>query len=377
MHITTVKLILSILGLIASFFFVGVIPSIIMTFLNICKLTKEMSVKTIRPLAVSLAGIMLPIVMYINSYGLRLPYEKPEGFWMIKQIVYDNYTRLGFDLNWGGKDKKDEMLAASEASTDMYYVSDGVILDEEGFKLEPAPEPEEIENEKKNIAKKASESIFESIDSLPDSEKSSYGQNKTGASDDDMPSYGGLPIGTLILGQYFREDDHNCNPVLVLKNQTGDTYRYECVFIARDEEGEELAESQKTVEVVKNGASFVFEGRFDKGELGGHLPAMYEFSITKRSPYETDISDDIVVSSEISDNGAVVTAYNTGDKRAKVDAYVLFFDGEELVDCIWMIPRNSETVAIAPGTTASIRGDAYYRFDRVETYFTAYEAIGE
>ena len=169
------------------------------------------------------------------------------------------------------------------------------------------------------------DSIFESIDS---NQNSAGSTDNIGKSDDDMPSYGGLPIGTLIIGQYFREDDHNCNPVLVLKNQTGDTYRYECVFIARDEEGEELAESEKTVEVVKNGASFVFEGRFDKGELSGKLPAMYEFSVSKRSPYETDVSDDVVVTSEVEDNGVVVTAYNAGEKKAKVDAYVLFFDGD-------------------------------------------------
>ncbi len=376
MHITTIAMIISVVGLVASFFFVGIIPSILVTILNIHRLIKEKSINNVRALAISLVGVILPLIMYVSTYGLSLPYEKPEGFPFVKQIVYDNYTRLGFSIPWA-KEESDDLadLYASQGASDMYYVSDGVIHDESGF-IVSVMEEEEIENEKK-LEKKEPESIFESIDSLKDNDKKDYGADKKGASDDDMPSYGGLPVGTLILGQYFREDDHNCNPVLVLKNMTGDTYRYECVFTARNEDGDEMAVSEKTVEVVKNGACFVFEGRFDKSELSGKLPAMYEFTITKRNPYERDMSDDVVVTSEIQDNSVVVTAYNEGDKRAKVDAYVLFFDGDELVDCIWMIPRSAEDVSIDPGSSAAIRGDAYYKFDHVETYFSAYEAVGD
>nr|MCR5670410.1 hypothetical protein [Butyrivibrio sp.] len=68
---------------------------------------------------------------------------------------------------------------------------------------------------------------------------------------------------------------------------------------------------------------------------------------------------------------------NPTDKRIKVDAYVLFFDGAELVDCMWMIPQNTGEVCLDPGTMASIKGNSYYRFDRVETFYTAYEAVGE
>ena len=60
-----------------------------------------------------------------------------------------------------------------------------------------------------------------------------------------------------------------------------------------------------------------------------------------------------------------------------MDAYVLFFDGKELVDCMWMIPQNTDEVCLEPGSAASIKGDAYYRFDHVETFYTAYEAVGE
>ena len=224
-------------------------------------------------------------------------------------------------------------------------------------------------------AEETESSIFESLDSIPEDEKNKGGVVSIAASDDNMPSYGGLPVGTILLGQYFREDDHNCNPVLVLQNRTGDLARYECRFIARDKDGEELADSNKTVEVVRNEAIFVFEGRFDKRDLGGKIPETYEFSITKRTPYEEDVADSISVYTAIEGSSAVLTAENKSGVRAKVDAYVLFFDGRELVDCMWMIPQNTGEVCIDPGSSAVIRGDAYYRFDRVETYYTAYKAV--
>ena len=161
-----------------------------------------------------------------------------------------------------------------------------------------------------------------------------------------------------------------------MQNKTDEEYRYECRFIARDEEGEELAVSEKTVEVVKEGAKFIFEGRFDKAELAGKLPDMYEFSVTRRAPYEKDMSEQVAVSSRVEGGTTVLTANNVSDKKVKVDAYVLFFDGNELVDCIWMIPRNGEDVCVNPGSSAAIRADAYYKFDRIETYYTAYEAKG-
>ncbi len=388
MHITTIALVLSILGLLTSFYFVGIIPSIFAFVLNIYCLLKEKSINTVRALAISFVGIILPFIMYFSTYGFRLPYEKNEKLGMVSQIVYDNYTRLGFDMSRMLKDRKEDnetILATEGNSEEYYYVSDGVVHDESGFKVS-IQEEEEAEalnvnmppkNDSKIKDRFGEDSIFESIDSLTEEEKKSPEIFQKAPSDDDMPSYGGLPVGTLILGQYFREDDHNCNPVLVLKNQTGEAYRFECRFTARDEDGNELAVSEKTVEVVKDGMPFVFEGRFDKAELNGKLPAMYEFLISKRKPYEKDLSDDVAVYSEVVDNSAYVVADNHSEDKAKVDSYVLFFDGEELVDCIWMIPRNTGEVCIEPGSSAAIRGDSYYKFDRIETYYTAYEAVGE
>lgn len=389
MHITTIAHVLSILGLLSSFYFVGIIPSIFAFALNIYCILNEKSINTARALAISFVGIILPLIMYFSSYGFRLPYEKKENLGMVSQIVYDNYTRLGFDMHKMLKDKNktgEETLVSAEGdSEDYYYVSEGVIHDESGFKVSIQQDEESetlnISMPEKNVSgikeRFGEDSIFESIDSLSEDEKKSSDIFQKAPSDDDMPSYGGLPVGTLILGQYFREDDHNCNPVLVLKNQTGEAYRFECKFTARDEDGNELATSEKTVEVVKQGMPFVFEGRFDKGELQGKLPAMYEFLISKRKPYEKDLADEVAVYSEVVDNSAYVVADNHSEDKAKVDSYVLFFDGDELVDCIWMIPKNSGEVCIEPGSSAAIRGDSYYKFDRIETYYTAYEAVGE
>ena len=355
--------------------------------------TKEKSINTVRSLAISVVGVILPIIMYFNSFGFHLPYEKTQDVGMLTQILYDNYSRLGFDAGWmiAGKSGVD---APSESGSDMYYVSEGVAFDEEGvhvsgdsdysgdsvkYDINGNPLVTNKDTEEGSLddfaayAQELAEDavIFEAIDSNEDTWKL-----ETGKSDDDMPSYGGLPIGTLIVGQYFREDDHNCNPILVLQNKTGGDCRFECIFTARDEEGNELAVSEKTVEVVKNDALFVFEGRFDKEELGGKIPDMYEFLVSKRDPYEKNMYDDVTVIGQKNNYSVILVAQNLSNKKAKVDAYVLFFDGDELVDCIWMIPRNGEDVSVNPGSSAAIRADAYYKFDRIETYYTAYEAVG-
>ena len=378
MHITTIALIISILGLISSFFAVGIIPSFLAFIVNIFCLKNERSIRTVRPLAISFAGILLPIVMYLNTYGLSGPYEKPQKLNMVAQIVYDNYERLGFDCSFMlPKEDQEEYLVENDESDGMYYVSDGVVVDDDGYRLEADESSSEAVSGEKIDLEPEMETIFESIDSLGENKKAGYGSDKKGASDDDMPSYGGLPLGVTITGQYFREDYHNCNPILVLKNETGKECRFECLFTARDSEGNELATSNKTIEVVSVGGLFVLEGRFDKRELGGTLPSMYEFLVSKRDPYEENMYENVAVFGEVVGNAALVTAQNTSKEKVKVDAYVLFFDGEELVDCIWMIPQNGGDVTIDPGSSAFIKGDAYYGFDRIETYYTAYKAVGE
>lgn len=398
-------IVLSICGLLISFLVVGIIPSIIAFGLSTFLFVREKSINLARAMAISVVGIILPIIMYLNSFGFGLPTVKDERLGFLTQIIYDNYSNMGLNMDF--LLKEDNLLSTvffeknnrGPDGDEIYYVSEGATVDSlkeakknveknvaavstpEGYGEAASDEGAEGSSQKGILNEvffddKEPDSIFESIDSREDSEKG-YGADRIGPSDDDIPSYGGLPMGTMLLGQYFREDDHNCNPILVLQNKTQESYRYECRFIARDEEGEELATSEKTVEVVKPGDHFVFEGRFDKALLEGKLPDMYEFSVTRRSPYEKDMSEYVAVSSRMDSNTAVLTANNVSDKKVKVDAYVLFFDGDELVDCIWMIPQNTGEVCIEPGSAASIKGDAYYRFDRIETYYTAYEAVGD
>ena len=358
-------IVLSVIGLITSFTVVGIIPSVVGAVISVICLLKEKTITAVRALAMSIVGAMVPVIMYLNCFGLSAPYEKNEGLSTISQIIYDNYTNMGLDMQW--------LLDSAQEDEQIFYTNIETKNDETII-FKPIIDDKEDEG-----------ALDDTEDPLEEKEKTdevSAGEYKTastevGASDDDMPSYGGIPRGTKLIAQYFREDDHNCNPVLVLQNDSGKELRYECRFIARNDDGDELSVSEKTVEVVQNGAKFVFEGRFDKRELNGKLPTMYEFSVTKRNPYEKDRLDDIAIRSKTEGNSVEIEAKNLCDKKVKVDAFVLFFDGDELVDCIWLIPSSNSNVYVEPNGVGTVRGDAYYRFDRTETYYTAYEAVDE
>ena len=393
MQLPVITILLSVLGLLTSFVLVGIFPSIVAFCLSIYCFLQEKSINIVRAIGMSFVGILVPIIMYFNCYGISLPFDKGTGMSFGKQIIYDNYTNMGLDMSVLESKKLvldiDTIDIESEADSDkeqemddMYYVRDGVITDSAGYvRSDSAEVTEKEEKEEKSTPKDSldyrdyPDTIFEKFEDIEKEYDIKPVSGFVGASDDDMPSYGGLPLGTVIVAQYFREDDHNCNPVIVLQNKTGDIYRYECMFTARDEDGNELAISEKTSEVVPDETKFVIEGRFDKSELGGSIPSMYEFTITKRVPYEEDMTDQVLVYTKVDENSVILAADNISDKKVKVDAYVLFFDGNELVDCIWLIPTNTDEVCIDPKSLATIKGDAYYRFDRIETYYTAYEAI--
>ncbi len=385
MHITTIALIIAILGLATSLFLFGGVISLGSLGLSIYLFTKEQSIRTVRILAISTVGVIVPIIMYLNTYGFSLPYDTGDGKGVFGTILATNYENLGFGPS--GIEKPDGQALAEVAlettdSGDQQYI----VHSDTGKNLEASLAEVRKREGREDTASSGDSSkdwlstegsIFESLDSIRQEDRNKGGIVSIAASDDNMPSYGGLPVGTLLIAQYFREDDHNCNPVLVLQNKTGGLVRYQCRFIARDAQGEEIATSDKTVEVVRDGALFVFEGRFDKRDLGGNIPDSYEFSITKREPYEEDMADQIAIYTATEGTSALLTAENKSGKKVKVDAYVLFFDGAELVDCMWMIPQNTDEVCLDPGTAATIKGDAYYRFDRVETFYTAYEAVGQ
>ena len=378
MHIMIFALVISILGLVTSFLLVGILPSLVGLVMGIYLFVneEEKSINTVRIIAISAAGVILPIVMYLNTFGFSLPYKDDTGVSTYQRILATNYSNFGIDI-FNPKEKtkedtdpiEDQLAAVEESSEDTYFI------DNSASEKDTKKDEDKENKDDKDVT--LNSGIFESLDSIDPKEKNKGGIVSIAPSDDNMASYGGLPLGTLLVGQYFREDDHNCNPVLVLQNKTGDLCRYECRFIARDAEGEELAVSDKTVEVVRDGSVFVFEGRFDKRDLGGRIPDAYEFAITKRAPYETDMAGQVAVYTAIEGSSALLTAENKSDRKVKVDAYVLSFDGNELVDCMWMIPQNTDEVCLEPGTAATIKGDAYYRFDRVETFYTAYEAIGQ
>lgn len=383
-------IILALVGLLTSFAAVGIIPSIAGFVLSLKWFLQKKSINSTRALAISSVGVLLPVIMYINSFGFSFPYEKRAGLSFLPQIIYDNYTNLGLNMEWMVKNEAqvqglEEVKGAGQEDIDENGINGEVRADNGSMNgAEMNGKNGAVKNDmdgtgktdkKSGLDGKYSIDIFEKIEDVVDNYKHKPASSEVGASDDDMEFYGGLPVGTLLIAQYFREDDHNSNPVLVLQNKSGKLCRYECMFIARDEAGTQLAVSEKTVEVVQNDAKFVFEGRFDKKELKGKKPAMYEFSVTKRTPYEKDRLDDVAVYSKIEGNSVFLAAENTCDKNVKVDAFVLFFDGDELVDCIWLIPGSNSNVYVEPKSIGTITGDAYYKFDRIETYYTAYEAV--
>lgn len=389
MQITAIASIIAIIGLLLSFFMVGGLISLVSLILGIRLFIRDKAIPHVRIIAISAAGLIVPFIMYINTYGFSLPKDDGSGRNFYVRILDDNYSNFGIDLF---KDRAEVQPKEDEAYADNSMEEGGGLqaegaegssgpvaesAEDEDMVYVSSPEEESSELAAGEAASYDEDSIFESLDSISEMERNKGGIISIAASDDDMPSYGGLPVGTLLVGQYFREDDHNCNPVLVLQNKTGDLARYECRFIARSADGDEIAVSEKTVEVVRDGALFVFEGRFDKRDLGDSIPDAYEFSITKRTPYERDMAGEVSVYTASEGASALLTAENKSDRKVKVDAYVLFFDGNELVDCMWMIPQNIDEVCLEPGSAATIRGDAYYRFDRVETFYTAYEAVGE
>ena len=385
-------IIFALVGLLTSFAAVGIIPSIAGFVLSLKWFLQKKSINSTRALAISSVGVLLPVIMYINSFGFSFPYEKRAGLSYLPQIIYDNYTNLGLNMEWMVKNEAqvqglEEVKGAGQEDIDENGIkgAEKIDIDDEGRNGINRTDKNDTDiantmggnktDKKSGLDGKYSLDIFEKIEDVVDNYKHKPASSEVGASDDDMEFYGGLPVGTLLIAQYFREDDHNSNPVLVLQNKSGKLCRYECMFIARDEAGTQLAVSEKTVEVVQNDAKFVFEGRFDKKELKGKKPAMYEFSVTKRTPYEKDRLDDVAVYSKIEGNSVFLAAENTCDKNVKVDAFVLFFDGDELVDCIWLIPGSNSNVYVEPKSIGTITGDAYYKFDRIETYYTAYEAV--
>ncbi len=73
MHLTTIALVISILGLASSFVLVGIIPSLISLTLGIRLLIEERTIEVVRIVAISFVGVILPIIMYLNTYGISFP----------------------------------------------------------------------------------------------------------------------------------------------------------------------------------------------------------------------------------------------------------------------------------------------------------------
>ena len=88
MHIIVVTVVLSIVGLIMSLAFVGIVPSFVALILSIYCLVQKKSIARARALALSVVGVILPIIMYINSYGISAPHLRADGLSFVAGIIY-------------------------------------------------------------------------------------------------------------------------------------------------------------------------------------------------------------------------------------------------------------------------------------------------
>ena len=100
MHILVITIVLSVCGLLTSFVVVGIVPSIADFCLSIYLFLQEKSINIVRAIGMSFVGILVPIIMYLNCYGFSLPYDKGIGLNFFSQILYDNYSNMGFDMSF-------------------------------------------------------------------------------------------------------------------------------------------------------------------------------------------------------------------------------------------------------------------------------------
>ena len=114
MHMTTIALILAILGLVASLFLLGGAICMVTLGYGIYLFVKDKSIEALRIIAISAAGVILPIIMYLNTYGFHLPYDDGSGRSAYKTILATNYENLGIDLF--GKEKSIEVVSEELAA---------------------------------------------------------------------------------------------------------------------------------------------------------------------------------------------------------------------------------------------------------------------
>ena len=100
MHITLIVLLISIIGLVMSLFVIGVLPSLVSLIWGIYLFVnaEEKTISGARIIAISTAGFLLPIIMYLNTFGFSLPKKDNSDVNFYQQILSTNYSNLGIDI---------------------------------------------------------------------------------------------------------------------------------------------------------------------------------------------------------------------------------------------------------------------------------------
>lgn len=152
---------------------------------------------------------------------------------------------------------------------------------------------------------------------------------------------------------------------LVIKNNTNKTLNVKTSSKAYAEDGSILSVANSEFDALGSECtSVIIEGFETSSEISS-----YDTKITTKTDglYDSAIQDLSYTESVIKD-GAIYEVTNNGDKAAEfVEGYVLFFNGDNLVDWDYSYFTDDD-YEMKPGDTISKQLSCYKAFDRVEFY---------
>lgn len=155
--------------------------------------------------------------------------------------------------------------------------------------------------------------------------------------------------------------------LLVLKNNSPETANAHGDVVAYDAEGNILATSSAGVDALGSGKEQVMSFYFS--DLAGVDHFGYNVDYKVETDYE-DVGDDIEIQETINGKSVVITCTNNGDEVAEfVEAYVLFFKGEQLVEYNWTYLYDVD-FELRPGKTVSDNVYCFEDFDSIKCYYS-------
>lgn len=154
---------------------------------------------------------------------------------------------------------------------------------------------------------------------------------------------------------------------MVIRNNSEVTVDVSTSSLAYKQDGTLISVDDASFDALGAGCTSVIYEAFDTESVVSYYET--ELTVSKSKYYESVIQDLSYKQNDI-ENGAIFQVTNNGSESARfVKGYVLFFDGEKLVDydSTYFTDDDSE---LKPGATISKQMTSYKDFDRVEFYLT-------